>query len=201
MHLNAFTSYGRLCCEIGKDPEGLCSGDFDHRIRKIESDFNLLSTCFGDPEPPHCSILFYQDRKVYSSPVMATGQWNRVEIEIPVQPQSALLGMLYPMPANVYLRNAQWVSGTATIRAVGQTIESQEGDAQRFSVVSAPPQISLTTPKSAGPYRLTMEVFIEMNIFIAMDASARQSHIIRALESQLSAAQNQLAKLQSFRSR
>jgi hypothetical protein len=187
-----------LCCEAGSDPTGLRAGAYDQRVAKLETDYQLLSTCFGEPEPPYCSVLFYLDgeRKVFASPVHPTGRWNQVEIEIPVPASTTLLGMLYPMPANVYVRNARWGEKPARIRAVRDTVETLEGEATKFALGFSRPQITVRTPSEAGPYRLRMELFAEMNIFTSMDALMRQTRKTRALESQIGSMNDHLSKLE-----
>lgn len=188
-----------LCCAAGQDPTALCNGTFDGRIQELTASYEMLSTCFGEPEPPHCSILLYvgEGKPMFASAVLATGRWNSVEIDVKAEPATHLLGMLYPMPADVYIRNPHWGGGPAKIRAAGETLETKVGACSRFSVVSIPPQITLRTPSEIGPYVLRMEVFVEMNSFITMDASIRQSQTIRNLEGRIVSTAEHAAKLES----
>jgi hypothetical protein len=178
-----------LCCQATLDPTGLCAGAYDERIKRLDSEYEFMSTCFGEPEPPHCQVVFFVNggKSLFASPALPTGRWNEVDIEVTANPSTTLLGMLYPMPANVYVRNARWDESPVRIRAAGDTFESAEGNATRFSVVVAPPQVAVRTPLSAGPYRLRMEVFVEMNIFTTIEAVSRQTQRSRNLEAQVGA--------------
>jgi hypothetical protein len=187
-----------LCVRIADDPDGLGAGTYDAEIEQIAVESDTLSTCFAEPEPPYglVSFMLPGGRVAFSATVLPSRGWNPVAFEIRAPAATDLLGNLYPLPANVYIRNAQWGDAPARIRAINDTVEGSEGPARQFALGFSSPQVLLRTPVEPGPYRLRMEVYIELNIFTGFDALLRQTRKTRALETELSAATDNLCKLE-----
>jgi|GEM_PF-3474035 len=176
-----------LCGRISEDPERLTAGAFDSEISAVEAEFDLLANCFAEPASPYGQIVFSLpgNRVAASAPILPSDGWTKVDLEIPAGAAIDLVGNLYPLPGNVFIRNASWGAETARIRAVNDTAEAVEGSSTRFELGFSSPQVSVKTPASVGPYRLTMEVFVELNIFTGFDALLRQTRKTRALEEEI----------------
>lgn len=188
----------QLCKRAAADVDGLNEGKYDSEAEDIEREFELLSTCFAEPEPPFGQITFQMPggpAVVYGSVLPSLG-WNTVEAEISARPNVDLYGSLYPLPANVYVRDLRFGEGHGAMKAVNDTAQSVEGVATRFSLGFSHPQVSLRTPVHPGPYKLRMEVYVEMNIFTALDSLLRQTRKTRQLESQNLAGNEYVGRLE-----
>ncbi len=165
-----------LCCEIGENPEAFQTGDFDSSIAGLGHEIQQLETVFSEPLPPYGRVsLLIPGKESVEADFLPSNGWNKIELEVPAEAGAKLLGSLYPMPANVFVRNARWDNEAAQIKGVNDTEEGREGSALRFSIGFSNPQVCILTPNRPGPHHLSMEIYVEMNVFTALEALLRQT--------------------------
>ena len=151
------------------------------RLCQIYEEFLVWVQMLGDPAPPPgklgLSWIRNGERCISEVAYLPEGRWQTVRLGVDAPPDTAVSGLIYGLPARIWIRNCVWRLKDGFVEAPiqcgpGSTISKVEG-AIRFDVVFEPQQLRSKTPSTAGPYILEIEFLLETGSSIHLSAAAR----------------------------
>jgi hypothetical protein len=125
-----------------------------------------LLVAFGEPPNPQSVSLKYRPEP----------GWQTLNIKVPAPAGSVLSLLLYPLPANIWIRKTQWLRNGKKESAVIEpgsagNLQNQFG-IHVVTVIAGPDQIRLRTPAGSGELELELEILVESNNLVSMDTFA-----------------------------
>jgi hypothetical protein len=158
-----------LCLAIGEAPKEFESGEFDVQVEQLWTQWLDLRSLFYRPPLPEATLGLSWERggQLHRSEALyrPSRSWQTLRGACNALPGSRVSIYLYPLPAIVWVRRAEWSWKGNSVKVEllpGRNGESgiQSGTPQvwlRFG----PEQLAVQTPGSLGPYELELEVLIE----------------------------------------
>jgi hypothetical protein len=152
-------------------------------FQELYREFKSWARMLGDPGPAPgklwLSWLEDGSQRFGETDFVVTNEWQTVRLVIEAPPRSSLAGLLYGLPARVWIRECVWKSSDrvhqASIRCGPASQITDVHGVLRLDVAPEPQQIQLTTPKTAGPYVLEIELLLETGPMIQLASANRLS--------------------------
>lgn len=115
-----------------------------------------------------------------SSTYRPTRGFQRVSVEVGALPATLVRLHLYPLPATLWIRSAEWEGHGPTRVMAGKSGNLRKSfEMDCVTVLHGPDQITVRTPNGKGPFQLNLDILVESNNLITGDTFAHLSDAVR----------------------
>ena len=160
----------RLCLEIDEDPTGFSQGNFDSSIEALWDQYCRLQRIMSSPglETSKVHLVWERagQREGVSAVYVPTGSWQTIRAQVRAVPGAVIQADLYQMPAQIWIRKANWIGGDTSQRAQlvqGPTGWLEEVDGLMRATVFGPAPMALRFPANGDTFEVELEFLVESN--------------------------------------
>ncbi len=160
----------QLCLRADNDPDGFQSGNYDEEVEGLWTEWirtrRMIQPLILPAGQMNFSWVESGKEKHFSEGYVPTDEGDLLQFNIN-SPANTIVNIdPYPIPCQMWIRNAQWVSSSgsepAVLRAGETGILEDISGAQRLTVFG-PSSLISTTPGGSGPYQFEIDLLIQMD--------------------------------------
>ena len=157
------------------------------RFQALYREFKIWTRMLGEPRQPTGKLgLSWMEAgtlRIAEIDYDVLPTWQTIRLQVDAPPKTPLSGLIYGLPARVWIRGATWTSlagRTDAPIACGPASQlTQSNGVARLDAVFEPRQIQLVTPNTAGgSYTLEVELLLETGPSIHREAAARLARLL-----------------------
>lgn len=151
--------------------------EFEPLYREFRTWVSMLAE--PDPPPGRLGLSWTHEgrQRIYEQEFQVKPEWQTVSLQVDAPPNVVLSGLLYGLPAKVWIRRCSWRFGDreseARLRCGPCSAMAPYAGVTRLDAAFEPAQIQVLTPPTPGPYRLEIELLLETGSLIHLAAAWR----------------------------
>ena len=160
----------RLCLRADADPDGFQSGDYDQQVEDLWTEWirtrRMILPIVLPAGEMNFSWIASGKEKHFSEGYIPTEEGDLLQFNIDAPPNTLVKIDPYPIPCQMWIRSAHWVSATGEEQAILQAGETgileEISGAQRLTVFG-PSSLVCTTPARPGTYQFKIDLLLQMD--------------------------------------